>query len=808
MFENFKKITIKGGYFDADTPLEFFKDGVPLCVVYGRNGSGKTNVAKGFRELAHTNEERKKDEENGIQYEYTVTTTDAIPENLKHSIFVFDEDFVKDHVRVEDKEGLDTIVMLGEQVGLDEQIKLKEKDLEKINTELQVLADLKDKYKDQNNGISPNFHFLKIKSFLQSDGGWADIDRDVKENSTKSSVTPKMVEVFMAMPEPTETVEELKVQLKKDYDVYMNSDSSASIAWTDCTILCPDNLNELDQLLKEMVDKPDLNDREKRLLSFLTEHPQKDANCLVDEKWSFCPTCLREVTDEDRDYVSNTLIKLLNKRAEEYQQKLNVELAKFEPIVVTLPTFPNNLHQTERNQTLVSLTALNNLIKQVKDRLDDRKNRLYEVVSIGFKTEFAEKYARAIADFKANLAVMKQLVIDYNKLVADLGKLQTKVLDENKNLARKQITPMLAVYQQAITDANKNLEDWTTKDNNRKAIEAEIADLKTKKNNTALALDEINLQLQYVFYSDTKVQLEPGEGCYKLKVQGKDVLPHRISVGERNVLGLCYFFANIFQGMKPEEKYNGEYLLVIDDPVSSFDYGNRVGVMSLLRYQFCSIMEGDKHSRILVMTHDLHSAFDLAKMRNELCNLEGEKKFFELKNKALSPEKKHNEYKKLLDQVYEYAVNTKPEDPDEHKDTTIGNIMRRLLEAFASFNYNEGFEKMLRKKELLALIDEEKREYYKNFMFRLTLNSESHSEEAVYTLTDMTSFFTKKEKIQTAKSLLLFLLYVNKTHLEAYLMEKKKNDVTGEMEDDRSKIDKIESWKEQEKKWLLKAKNS
>lgn len=32
------------------------------------------------------------------------------------------------------------------------------------------------------------------------------------------------------MPEPVETVDELKAQLDKDYDVYMNSDSSASVA--------------------------------------------------------------------------------------------------------------------------------------------------------------------------------------------------------------------------------------------------------------------------------------------------------------------------------------------------------------------------------------------------------------------------------------------------------------------------------------------------------------------------------------------------------------------------------------------------
>lgn len=65
--------------------------------------------------------------------------------------------------------------------------------------------------------------------------------------------------------------------------------------------------------------------------------------------------------------------------------------------------------------------------------------------------------------------------------------------------------------------------------------------------------------------------------------------PKKISVGERNVLGLCYFFAKLFINKKKEDRYKEEVLLIIDDPISSFDYGNRLGVMSLLRYQFNNI---------------------------------------------------------------------------------------------------------------------------------------------------------------------------------------------------------------------------
>ena len=43
MFEEFKKIKIKGGCFDNETELELFKKDA-ISVIYGRNGSGKTTI--------------------------------------------------------------------------------------------------------------------------------------------------------------------------------------------------------------------------------------------------------------------------------------------------------------------------------------------------------------------------------------------------------------------------------------------------------------------------------------------------------------------------------------------------------------------------------------------------------------------------------------------------------------------------------------------------------------------------------------------------------------------------------------------
>ena len=317
---------------------------------------------------------------------------------------------------------------------------------------------------------------------------------------------------------------------------------------------------------------------------------------------------------------------------------------------------------------------------------------------------------------------------------------------------------------------------------------AAIKELKMQKERTDIALEYINKQLQYVFYSNRKVKLTPGEGCYKLTVNGKEVKPKKISVGERNVLGLCYFFAMLFSGKSDEDKYTSEYLIVIDDPISSFDYGNRLGVMSLLRYQFGNIKKGNPNSRLLVMSHDLQSVFDLVKIKNDLQGGRGEKKFLELENKKIREQTVRNEYQKLLTHVYEYANCECLDDLDETVEMGIGNIMRRMLEAFSSFCYNKPFETMMRMEGIISNMSEDKRVYYENFMCRLALNGESHEEERAYTLSDFTPFFSKEEKLQTAKSVLLFLLYVNEPHIKAYLKP--------EM------VARIESWKSEESSWI------
>lgn len=95
---------------------------------------------------------------------------------------------------------------------------------------------------------------------------------------------------------------------------------------------------------------------------------------------------------------------------------------------------------------------------------------------------------------------------------------------------------------------------------------------------------------------------------------------------------------------------------------------------------------------------------------------------------------------------------------------------------------------------VLKAVPDEKRTYYENFMCRLALNGESHMEERVYDLNTITPYFTKQEKVQTAKSLLLFLSYINEEHLSCYLAKKE--------DGDEDRMAEIKSWETEEAVWM------
>lgn len=303
MFENFKTIKIKGGCFDSETELELFKKDA-LSIIYGRNGSGKTTIAHCIEELVKPEEEKSID--------LAVTSTTTITSDNKDSVFVFNEDFVREQVRVE-KDGINTIVMLGEQIELDELIAQKKTLLVKLTNEFEKLDEEQKKYENAKENISPLYYFNQIRDALRTDGGWADIDRDVKSNTVKSRISEDVINTLLQLEEPAESYDILHKKVIDNLNLYRESENAQELMWVKGALSLPNKLDSLIELLIRSLDTPKLTDREHRLLALLSQHPRhstEETKQMLVEDWPFCPVCLREITEQDKVDISQTLTHL------------------------------------------------------------------------------------------------------------------------------------------------------------------------------------------------------------------------------------------------------------------------------------------------------------------------------------------------------------------------------------------------------------------------------------------------------------------------------------------------------------------
>lgn len=366
--------------------------------------------------------------------------------------------------------------------------------------------------------------------------------------------------------------------------------------------------------------------------------------------------------------------------------------------------------------------------------------------------------------------------IEYNKEITATKPIVDHLTKINNQIAHFDIQDSYLQYLACAAQAKKEQEKLVELQNASARTKHRLDELEAMQKNVQVAVSIINNNLNYIFFSNTRFKIDYRNGNYILLSNGKSVRPSQVSQGERNIIGLCYFFASILQNQEESSGYTKEYLLVIDDPVSSFDIENKTGIMSFLRYQLGKFLLGNKDTRAIIMTHDLPTYYDSEKIFKELTaaseTICGEKpvyRLYELKNQKLVTfsYNKRQEYSELIKIVYNYALGNATE-----YELVIGNIMRQMLEAFSTFQYKKGFDDISTDQSILALLPEDVyKTYFENLMYRLILNNGSHRLEQTQSMSDM-YFFTvisDSEKQRTAKEILCFIYLLNKKHLLSHL---------------------------------------
>jgi len=772
MLKDVSSVNLYGANFSSESilPILDSSDGkyTKVSLLYGRNGSGKSTIAKAFRKI-------KGESVTTVITTGTLNTLNqpiALSEAERAGIFVFDEDFVTNNVRIEGS-GLGSIVMLGEQADLTVQIEQAENELEKADGLVKVAGDTLKEYQTNTNPKSPRFYINKLYGILQSDDGWAGRDSKVRGLRQNSRVTDDTYKRFVALT-PEKSRDELILAFNNKMKELETAKSGASTI-ADVVPNVPDAYRHYsiilaNELIKKKIEKPELSDREKYLFSLITAGETDELQTRIDhlnnKETTFCPYCLQDLTPEYKSNLVSRIQQVLTDEVKHHQTQLKA--LKITELILELSPF----------STLPSHKTCMDLIETINDTLLSNNALLQKKIGNSYLPIIGEELSGIEDEIELLAEALKKL--EEEKNIHNCMALKTKPLVD----ALVSINDQIAYYD--VISLSQQLDAQKSEmDNVKKKYDDAVADRDRRKNTLDylngrrkridIAIDIINNGLKYIFFAEGRLTIERDGDFYKLLSNGHPVLPKNVSVGERNIIGLCYFFTSILTGKNKDTAYNDEYLIVIDDPVSSYDFENKVGILSFLKYKLGQFLNGNTNSRVVVMTHDLLTLFDLEKICQELAMdwksiFSGQAlkyNLWELKNCTLKrfEYKKRQEYTELVRLTYEYGCGNAGE-----YDIVIGNIMRQTLEAFSTFEYKKGIAEVSTDEALLSGMCDEHKSYFKNLMYRIVLNNGSHREEQVQSMEiDFLSVISEAEKRRTAKEIICFIYLLNKAHMLAHL---------------------------------------
>ena len=778
MLKEISGIEICGANFKKPTDLNLFDpiDGKKIktikgALLYGRNGSGKSTIARGFRQIAG--------EVLPTISRATIFDKDHNPiilsKDERKDIFVFDEEYVDKNVKLQE-DHLETIVMLGEQVDLSKKIKVAKEECNAAKTLLDAQARVCSEYNDRQNIKCPQYYLLKLRWALQGDDSWAGRDKEIRNGRQNTGVRDDTYKQFLNIT-PLKSRSELILDFKRMQQDLEAARAGASIIEQPVPQI-PDKYNlydelEIGKLLSQKIERPEFSEREQFLLKLVR---QKGIHVLTERKellerpeTKSCPYCLQELTPGYKDDLIQSIEKILNETVEDHRKILREKI--WGEMYIDLFPF----------EKLDGFSTCKELIMQIDEAIKSNNNLLQQKIDNPYEPISTETVSIhfLLSQLTAALANLENTRIAYNKKAKSTDPFLKELTRINSEIAHYDIIDLARQYDKQCEESKTEKARYESLKADYLLKEKAVQALEAQRSSVTVAIDVMNNYMKYIFFEEDRLRIEYDDGVYRLLSHGQKVKPREVSVGERNIIGLCYFFTSILKGKEEKDAYNDEYLIIVDDPISSYDMENRIGILSFLKYELSAFLEGNTETRVLVMTHDLMTFYDVHKILEEIiekCKQQwntGQIKFnrFELRDEEIIhfQYKSRHEYSELIQTIYRFGLGQAGD-----QTIVIGNIMRQVLEAFATFEFKKGIDKVSTDDDILSLLGcQEFKVYFKNLMYRLVLHGGSHKEEYVKSMNDL-NFFTlisEKEKERTAKDILCFIYRLNKPHLLAHLKD-------------------------------------
>lgn len=753
-------------------------------IIYGANGSGKSSISNALKKLAA--QENSKSKIDGREtVSLTCDTTQPLQDLRKriepHSVHVFNQEYIDKKVRVSE-EDLEAIVMLGVEAEDKERIEriegLYNRVQDRIQGKEEKFATIDGKLIDKIKEIEKNYYVKANKRRKSRD---EKILRDIYDNELKE---------FAPASEPYDLDAE---ETKLDH-LLSELEERRKLKGTDLIKFKTKKLEKIPvdyEKLEMIVKGPKLPPREEEIVNLIKYHKRytswlRDSKAITLKLEGICPLCFSDI---ETARTIERLEKLLDPASEE--------------LVQTVTTKLENIHLLEkRNMESISHNAkareykdIYPNIPKIMDVIEKEKEITLEREINNIKMLMKDKIDNVFADFDSSL--FKRHVTNYNNGIKRINSLTEKIENalekHNKRVisAEKEIERQINIINREIVTYTKHHAHKDYKSRERinghihflKGISEKLndkkEDIKSKFRDLMEVKKEINKSLRFIFFDPDRMKVEivqkekdiPG---YKVLINNRAVPQKKLSTGEQNILALIYFYHELYKGAEIESQNKSPKFVVLDDPLTSLDENNIVGLISYINWRNKIILENPK-SRVVLFTHRWYVFDSLARLANKVTKFELTRENDITKQEYIGNKGHVRGYTEFLQSIFDYIKN-----PNEDKKSFIGNTVRKTFEAFSTFHYNSGFDTVIQSPDIKKAVldrfrDDRYEDFYTNFQLyasSLILNTESHQRDNMRNLgREFDEFyFTKDELVRVCKYWIGFLYMHNKKHLFKHLV--------------------------------------
>lgn len=783
MFKN--DIIIQGGPFTA--PVTF--SGIlsqRMNLVYGRNGSGKSSISRAFREQQVTGVQIPVEPKYALSFDGSGT----FPQAVKDHLFVFNEDFIDESVKVS-KDGLKAIVRIGASAQLDEPIqKAKDKiaSLEAKRAPLVNELGILQGGRDQSIAQAEK----TLKNGLKASGGFMD---RLSSLEGRSNLTANLFDAVagtdISSPGSFD-IAAAKAKLEAGIRQYLALQGGNPVSWQAPDLSGLPDLDQVNALLSKVVRPAALNPEEQAILDDVyvvlasEGFESKTRELLIQSDRVICPLCHQPVTPEHKHLLAERLQRFHNLQEDDFKDQVDAVIRGIRPLSETLPDLPEAQYQASLDQGRDAIANLKSFMEDVRERLEKKRSNPLSPLPA------CDKQALATLVSTCQTA-LKRLEIDveaYNQSMQEKQQMLDQLRKDNMTLAVYENHSWIVAYNSRTKRSEVLKEQVYSINASIAEQQGIISQLQGKMDQVDDAREQINNYLNIIFGQKKLYLANAGKDKYKLQLRKGgtyvDIPPKSVSSGERNALALAYFFACVMERKGMDYKYDEPTLLVIDDPVSSFDAENKAGVISLLTRQCKKVLDGNKDSKILIFTHDKTTLRELCVQRAEYFKNKNEKDqltdvFLRLsQGRSLKPVSckdivESMEYDTELNAIYDFAASDNPE-KDERCDT-MGNTIRRFAESYATRMFRCPWKDLFTKYRHLDRLPSDLKDKISSFAIRPILNSESHGVEDEY---------EPAELQRAARVLLIYMSCASRDHLKAFLYDRENRNA--------KKIDEVDKW--------------